>query len=189
LGLRRREPLHERLAREGGLVFGGEQPPHGTQPRWGEVGIHGLHRPREWDALGVAQADALPGDELAFVVLPDGTVLVDDDLPDDALAPLAESVEQMLSPPYRARAVRRAESLWAVAANAIEVVELPEETAGVEIDLTLQEGRRTLVLDGERAFGRVQALERLGEERGFDDYVVHAEHLDGALWMVEIAAL
>jgi hypothetical protein len=189
LSLRRREPLHERLAREGGLVFGGEHPPHGTHPRWGEVGIHGIHRPREWEVLGVAEASALTGDELEFVVLPDGTVLVDDDLPEGALAPLADSVEETLSPPYRARAVRRAESLWAVAANTIEVVELPEETAGAQIDLTLQDGRRTLMVDGERAFERVRALERLGEERGLAAFVVHAERLDGPLWEVDVAAL
>lgn len=185
----RRRPLHERLAREGGLDFGGESPPHSTHPRWGEVGIHGVHRPREWDAIGLAEATDLPGDELEFVVLPDGTLLVDDELPEDALAPLADSVEQTLSPPYRARAVRRAETLWAVAANTIDVVELPEETTGDGIDLTVEDGRRTLVVDGERVFERLQALERLGEERGFATFVVHAERLDGALWEVNVAPL
>lgn len=183
----RRKPLHERLAEEGGLVAR-QPPPHDTTPRWGEAGIHGVARPREWDAVGVADAPDLPGEEIRFAALPDGTLLVDAELPDDALSPLAEAIEGALRPPYRAEAVRREQTRWAVGARAIEVVELPEEIDGDEIELTVQDDGRTLLVDGARSFGSVPTLERLAGER-FDAYVVRAERLDGPLWEVRVGAL
>ena len=183
----RRKPLHQRLAEEGGLVAP-ERPRHDMTPPWGEVGIHGVARPREWDAVGVVDAPGLPGDEIGFVALPNGTLLVEDELPDDLLAPLAEAVEGALEPPYRAQAVRRDEARWAVGARSIVVVELPEEIDGDEIELTVHDGERTLIVDGARSFGSVPALERLAEAR-FGAYVVHAERLDGAYWEVRVTAL
>src|SRR5205814_9933566 len=100
MGLFRREPLHERLAREGGLT---EPEPTDTRPRWGETGIHGIHRPREWDAVSAANV-ALDGDEAKFTVLPDGSLLVDEDEGRE-LSGLADAVD--LPPPFRAEAVRR----------------------------------------------------------------------------------
>src|SRR3954462_8256569 len=111
MGFWRRTPLHERLAREGGLEPVG---PVDTGPRWGEVGIHGVARPREWDAVVTTQA-GLEGDHAAFVALPDGTLVIEDG-PDDA-APLAEAVERSLQPPYRAEAVHRGDGAWSVGAR------------------------------------------------------------------------
>ena len=71
-----------------------------------ETGIHGLQRPRSWDATVTAEADGIDGDEATFVALPDGTLLVEQG-PDSSLEPLAAAVEQELRPPYRARAVRQ----------------------------------------------------------------------------------
>src|SRR5205809_1879579 len=122
MGLFRRETLHERLAREGGLT---ELPPHDTRPRWGEPGIHGVPRPREWDAVAAAEAPALKGDAVEFACLPDGSLLLDDDVDADAVGPLADALEEIIRPPYRAQAVRRTGSTWAVGARAIEVAELP----------------------------------------------------------------
>ncbi len=118
---RRKEPLHERLAREGGLV---ERPPHDPSPRWGEVGIHGVHRQRQWDTVASARAE-LPGDEVHFTALPDGALLVQEDVPDGSLVSLAEAVEASVQPPYRAEGVRRSEGVWAVAAKRIEVHAFP----------------------------------------------------------------
>ncbi len=94
---RRDRPLHEQLAEEGGLDFGGEQAPSpaeglmegrddgfrstppaefGNLTPLGEVGIHGVHRPRKWDVVATARVE-MPGDKVHFVVLPDGTVVVD----------------------------------------------------------------------------------------------------------------
>lgn len=173
----RREPLHERLAREGGL---GPRPVD-TGPHWGEVGIHGVSRPREWDAVVTVEAD-LEGREARFVALPDGTLLVESG-PDDVSA-LAEAIERSLTPPYRAEAVRRTASAWAVAARRIKVVDLPDQD-GEEVELTTgPDGRRVLV-DGEPQFGSAPALERLVEGGGH----VLATRLDGDLWDVQATRL
>ena len=180
------EPLHERLAREGGLRFG-EIPPHDTRPRWGNAGIHGIHRFREWDALVRAEGVELDADEVRFVALEDGTLIVDGDEEGD-LAAFAEAVEQELKPPYRAQAVRSDGGGWAVAAEAIDVVELPRELEGEELELTVRGGERLLLADGVPAFASTDELEQLGRERG-DDYVVRATRIDGDLWDVRVLPL
>jgi len=70
---RRREPLHERLAREGGLQAPPLQEPR--PPGWMETGIHGVHRQREWDAVVAVEAEGVQGDAVHFVALPDDTLL------------------------------------------------------------------------------------------------------------------
>jgi hypothetical protein len=174
------------VARDGGMDFG-DIPPHDTRPRWGEAGIHGIHRFREWDALVRAEGVDLDVDEIRFVALGDGNLVVDGD-DDGDLAPLAEAVERELPAPYRAHAVRTDENGWTVAAEAIELVELPRELEGEELELTVSQGERTLILDGAPAFGDTGELEQLGAERG-DDYVVQASRVDGDLWDVRVLPL
>ncbi len=181
------EPLHEGLARASGPPFGGDLPPHDTRPRWGSAGIHGIHRFREWDALVRVEGVKLDTDEVAFVALGDGTLVVDDEEEDD-LAPFAEAVEAELPPPYRAQAVHAGGGVWTVAAEAIELVELGKELEGEQIELTVRDGERSLVVDGAPAFGSVRELERLGEARG-DDFVVRASRVDGDLWDVRVLPL
>ena len=159
---RRREPLHVRLARDGGIPLG---EPNG-RPAWDASGIHGLHRVREWDAVVTVSAPEVEGE------LEEGPEL---------LTAFAEALERELDPPYRAEAVRREDSLWAVAGRRIEVVELPGVT-GTELELATHGGERTLLVDGERAFGSVPALER-------PEHVVRARRIDGELWEVDEAAL
>ena len=178
----KRESLHERLAREGGLVD--EPPPHDTRPRWGETGIHGVARPRQWDAVVAVEAPELAGDEAQFVVLPDETLLVEED--DRDLTPLADAVP--IAAPYRAEAVHRGGSTWAVAARSIEVAELPEEVEGEELVLSVSGDERALLVDGRPGFGSIPQLERLGQAR-YDSYVVRAERLDGRLWEIKVAPL
>jgi hypothetical protein len=182
---RRREPLHERLAREGGLAGPPAQPPD-LLSRLSGAGIHGLQRLREWDAVVAVEDPSLRGDRARFVALPDRTLLVEDG--DDDVALLAEAVEAELEPPYRAEAVRRNETLWAVAARRIEVAELENDPGGDELVLTSREGERELTVDGARTFGSIPALERLAEER-FEAYAVRASRLDGQLWEVEVSPL
>ncbi len=184
MAFRRREPLHERLAREGSL--GLSPAPHDTMPRWGETGIHGVPRPREWDAVQTAEAPALPGQSVAFAALPDGTLIAGEELEEDALAPLAAALERSLQPPYRAEAVRRGER-WAVAGRAIRVAELPPSVHGEALELTVHEGRRELRIDGEPTFGSIPALQWLAGDR--ESYVVRAERLDAGLWEVEVSPL
>ena len=149
MGLFRRRPaLHEQLAADADLDIGGSSerapsrlaglmhglvdgfltaPPDefGNPSPLGEVGVHGVPRARRWDVVASIAAE-LPGTEVHFVALPDGTLVVDEDLPDGALTPLAEAVEVTLNPPYRAEAVRRQDGVWAVAANRIRVREFPD---------------------------------------------------------------
>lgn len=91
------------------------RPPHEVGPHWGEVGIHGMHRFREWDAVVTVETTGPAEDEVDFIALDDGRVL-----PEAALT-LAAAVEQ--GRPYRAHAVRRGDGLWAVGVRTIEVEE------------------------------------------------------------------
>lgn len=174
---RRGEPLHERLAREGGLV---EPPPHDTTPRWGSAGIHGVPRARSWDAVVSVETD-LAAESAAFVALPDGTLVIEDG-PDD-VRPLADALETELKPPYRAEAIRRAEGVWAAAARRIQVAELQHE--GEELEVAVRGGDRTVTVDGEPDFGSIRELETLAD----GDAVVHATRIDGDLWEVRVAKL
>ena len=181
---RRGEPLHERLAREGGLVA---EPPGPEPPFWQEPGVTGNFRPREADTVVTADAPDVEGDAVRFVSMPDGTLLVEDGS-DSSFDALAAAVEQELRPPYRARGVRRGESLWAVEASRIEVLALPDAPSGDAIDLTRTEEGTILTVDGQQIFGSLPALEERGEGEGAD-YAVHAERLDGDLWEIRAAAL
>jgi hypothetical protein len=183
--LRRREPLHERLAREGGLT---ERPPQGA-PRllWQEPGVTGLHRPREADAVVTADAPDVEGDAVRFVSLADGSLLVEEGA-ESPLDALAAAVEQELRPPYRARAVRRGEALWAIEAKRIEVLSISDAPEGDVIDLTQTADGLTLTVDDQRIFGSIPILEQRGQREG-SDYTVHAERLDADVWEVRAAAL
>jgi hypothetical protein len=178
----RREPIHKKLAREARLEQQPETQPVDPGPHWGVTGIHGVPRPRRWDAVASADAPGLAGDEVHFVALPNGDLVVDEDEPPDTLAPLADAVEQTVEPPYRAEAVRQGEGVWAVAARRVRVASF--EADGEQLELVAAETGRTLTADGERAFGSIPELERIGREEG-DTYVVRASRLDGDLWEVE----
>jgi hypothetical protein len=184
---RRREPLHDRLAREGGLTGRPVSPPD-LLGRLSGAGIHGLQRLREWDAVVTVDAPPLQGDRATFVSLPDGTLLVEDGDERADLAPLAAAVEAELEPPYRAEAVRRQDTLWAVAARQIEVVALADDPGGDELTLTLREGERELIVDRARTFGSIPALEQLASAR-FESYVIRAARLDGDLWELDVSPL
>lgn len=183
---RRREPLHERLAREGGLTA--EAPPELDPRPSTETGVHGMQRPRSWDATLTADVDGIDADAATFVALPDGTLLVEDGPEDAELGGLAEAVEREQKPPYRARAVRQGETLWALQAKRIEVLELAGAPDGETLDVTRTEDGTELRVDGERAFGSVPELEARGAREG-RSYTVHAERLDGDLWEVRASAL
>jgi len=181
----RREPLHKKLAREARM----EQRPEpfvDPGPHWGSVGIHGVPRPRRWDGVASAEAPGLTGDEIHFVALPGGDLVVDEDEPPDTLAPLADAVEQTVEPPYRAEAVRQGEDVWAVAARRVQVAEF--EAEGDHLELVDTDAGRTLTVDGERAFGTIPELERLGRAEG-EAYVVRATRVDGNAWEIEVHPL
>ncbi|HSX21530.1 MAG TPA: hypothetical protein VLE97_01995 [Gaiellaceae bacterium] len=183
----RREPLHVRLAREGGLNPRDETQQIDPRPAWQEAGIHGIPRAREWDATLTVEAPDVEGDSATFVALPDGSLLVEDG-PDTSLEPLAAAVEQQLPPPYRARAMRQSETLWAVQARRLEVIKLKNTPDGDTLDVTHAGDETELKADGVRVFGSVHELEERGGREGAE-YSVHAERLDGDLWEVKASAL
>ena len=184
---RRRKPLHERLLEQGGLVGVPRADARPTVGGTREAGVHGIARQREWDVLATVAAREIHGDEYAFDVLPDRTLLVEGDEADEPLAPLADAIEGDLQPPYRARAVRQSHDLWAVAARAIDVVRLPPRF-GDSLELSAHGDERELVVDGVREFGTVSELQALAESR-HRDYVVRAERLDDDWWEVRIDPL
>lgn len=151
---RRNKPLHQQLAEAAELDIG--QEPRSPRAFSGflhdlaadTVGIHGVSRPRVWDLVTSAEAD-LPGDAVHFAALPDGTLVVEEDVPDGSLVSLAEAIEATLQPPYRAEAVRKGDGVWGVAASRIQVKAFPEEEAD---ELELVEDGQVVVgrrLDGD----------------------------------------
>jgi hypothetical protein len=190
---RREEPLHEKLAREGGLDFpravqdlaGPLDPRH---PFWQVAGIHGVARAREWDAVVAAPAPELPGEELDFVVLEDGTLVVEDDLPEDALSPLADALDEALEAPYHAYAHRREGDVWVAAAVVVDVVEVEEEIDGDSVEIVTRDGERMTAIGGELTDRRIEALEALAEE-DFESYFMEASRIDERLWEVTVNAL
>jgi hypothetical protein len=179
----RREPIHKKLAREARLEERPGNPPLvDPGPHWGVTGIHGVPRPRHWDAVASAEAPGLTGGELHFVALPDGDLIVDEDEPADTLAPLAEAIEQTIEAPYRAEAVRRHGDVWAVAARRVRIASF--EADGEELELVAGDEGRRLTVDGEPAHGTISALEELGREES-EAYVARARRLEGSLWEVE----
>ena len=165
----------------------GEPPPLDPRPRL-PVGIHGVQRARRWDAVVTAEAPELEASAVDFVVLPDRTLLVDDEFADGVLDPLAAAVEEELQPPYRAEAVQKQDGVWAVAATRIEVVALDPALDGEELEYSVQGDERALVLDGRPSFGSVPELEELAGGR-FDSFVVRGTRLDGELWEVRLEPL
>ena len=158
--------------------------PHDPGPHWGEVGIHGLHRQREWDLVLTIDAPQLQGDEVEFVVLPDGRVVRE--LGDADPSPLAGVVT--LATPFRARGIRRDGGLWVVAARRIETVELREDPGGDYVELAWDGVERSVRIDGTPTLAGAPELERLGSAR-HRAYVVTAVRLVGPVWEVSIAPL
>jgi hypothetical protein len=180
VGLFRRKPLHQRLAEEGGLVEPSTRPLFtGAIP---ETGIHGVPRERQYDAVVTTEAPDAEGESARFVGLEDGSLLVEEG--DGDLTPLADAIEQEVKRPYRATAIRRSETQWAVAAHGLRVVKLPEP-GGDEIELALRGDEKTLVVDGNRSFGTMPELEQLSG----GDAVIRATRLDGTLWEVRVDPL
>jgi len=182
---RRRESLHEQLAREGGLDLQPLDEPR--PPGWMETGIHGVPRAREWDAVVAVDAEGVEGDRVRFVALPDDTLVVEEGGDVESLAAAID--ETTASPPYRAEAMRRGDSQWAVGIRKIDVLDLAaDDPGGSQLTLTVHDGERSLLVDGSHGFGSVPQLVEYGSSRG-SSYVVQARRLDGSIWEVEAMPL
>jgi len=189
--------VHRALADAAGLSLGDGSAiapgPAAAPPGWdgeqrGEAGIHGVPRARRWDAVVAAEAPGLRGNTVHFVTLDDRTIVVEEDEPDDALAPLADAIETRLATPYRAEAVRRDGTLWGVAGRRITVVSEPG-LSGEEAELVLTSSGWELTVDGQHRLAHVPALEALGRIGGAREAVVRASRLADDLWEVERAQL
>jgi hypothetical protein len=180
VGLFRRKPLHQRLAEEGGLVERSTVPLFtGVIP---ETGIHGIARERQYDAVATTEAPDAAGDSARFVGLEDGSLLIEEG--DGDLTAVADAIEHEIARPYRASAVRRGETTWAIAAHRLRVIELPEP-GGDEIELVLNGEEKALIVDGNRSFGTMPELEQLADGNA----VIRAARLDGTLWEVRVDPL
>jgi hypothetical protein len=154
-----------------------------------EVGIHGIARPREWDVVQHVPANEFTGDTLQFVLLPDGTAVIEAHEPpgsyDGGFEPFAAAVRGAVEPPFRVRVVRRG-SGFAVAARRIMVVQL--SIAGAELEYTVSADGRELRIDDWPALRGAEELERIAGGR-FEEYVVRGSRLSGDSWEIEVAAL
>ena len=92
---RREKPLHERLAEQGGMSVPMEAG-RDVVP-WQSAGVHGVPRPREWDAVVTVDTEGV-GDELGYVMLPDGSLLLESDAEAD-LDPFADALVGSIEPP------------------------------------------------------------------------------------------
>jgi hypothetical protein len=199
LGFFRRErPIHEQLAAEAGLDIdglddelaagaAGESQTRVPMPS-DLLAVHGIPREREWDAVASAQAPDLPGEDLEYVALADGTLVVDEDIPDGSLSPLAEALDGQISPPYHGYAFWQQDDVWAVAAKLVQVVEVPEDVPGDEVELAVNDGARSTVVDGEQSGAEIPSLETFASQQ-FGSFVLRASRLDDLLWEVTVIPL
>jgi hypothetical protein len=149
-------------------------------------GVMGVGPGRTWDAMVAAHAPALRGESVTFVALEDGTLVVNEDVPDGSLTPVADQIEEMVAPPYRAAAARNEGDMWTAVAERVWIVEL----AGVgadEVELTVVGGERSLTFGDERADDALPALDALADGQG--DVAIHAERVDGDLFAVDVFPL
>ena len=156
---------------------------------WLAAGITGIPRQREWDAVATADAPGTPGDEVQFVSLPDGRLVVESEPVAFDPAPLADALAASLAPPYRALGVRRDE-LWAVGARAIEVERLDPNPRGSDLELIWDGSTLALVADGMPAEpSAATALEHLARSRQRGSYAAHAHRLADDLWEILVLPL
>jgi hypothetical protein len=157
---------------------------------FGMPGLTGVERSRgPWDTLTTAHAPELPGSELTFVALADGTLVVDADVPDGTVTPLADALEQELEPPYEAAAVRSESGAWTVAAHAVLVAPAGQPD-GETAELARVDGVLTAKLDDSEIDphaappGLVALLDAVD-----GDAALTAERLDETTWVAQRWAL
>lgn len=149
-------------------------------------GVMGVGPQRTWDAVVATQSPTLTGESVTFVALEDGTLIVSEDVAEGSLAPLADEIEEMVAPPYRAAAARNEGDTWTAVAESVRIATLPELDAD-EVELTIVGGERTLTVGGEQSDRSLPALDALAAGHG--DVVLHAERVDGDTFAVDVFPL
>ena len=195
---RREESLNEQLLREGeadmateaklGAPAGSGAMQSSAFPiaEWAETDALLKQWSQQWDAVVGADAPDIGGDRVEFVVLEDGTLIVDTEEGDASLSALADAVEEQLARPYRAEGIRHEGGWWAVGARRTAVYSLPGIT-GDSLELSVYGGERTVsgVEDGPA----LEPIDALAAAKGFSEYGVEAERLDDDLWEVQLSPL
>ncbi|HEX3290436.1 MAG TPA: hypothetical protein VHR46_03510 [Gaiella sp.] len=156
----------------------------------GMPGLTGVERSRgPWDILTTAHAPELPGPELTFVALADGTLVVDADVPDGSVTPLADALEQELEPPYEAAAVRAESGTWTVAAHTVLIA--PAAPAdGENAELARVDGVLSAKLDDSEIDPHKAPPGLVALLDGVDgDAALTAERLDETTWVAQRWAL
>jgi hypothetical protein len=194
---RRNETLNEQLLRQAGVdpaqALGDEAPPPEPNPLTlarltGPYHLTSADVAREWDVSTTATVPGLAGDRVEFTTLPNGDVIVGKEEGDGDVTPLADTLEQNLSPPYRAVATRQSGDLWGVGAKRIEVAKVPF-SSGEQLELSRNGDDGELRVDGEPTDAPIPPeLEHLGRAAG-DTFYVEASRIDGDLWEVRVTAL
>ena len=155
-----------------------------TAPGFGLPGLTGVEQPRgPWDVVTSAHS---------FVALEDGTLVVDDDVPEGSATPLADAVETDLRKPYEAVAVRGADEdgLWRVAAVEVLVAPAVPDAVAERVDLARVGGETSATVDGEETDpdraprGLLDLLAHLD-----GDAALTAERLDETTWVAQRWAL
>ena len=149
-------------------------------------GVMGVGPGRTWDAVVATHAPSLTGDSVTFVALEDGTLIVTEDVEDGSLTPVADQIEEMLAPPYRAAAARGEGDVWTAVAEKVRIVEIADIPAD-ELELTVVDGERTLMIGDEPDPRAVPALDELAEEES--SVAIHAERVDGDTFIVDVFPL
>lgn len=156
---------------------------------WLAAGITGIPRQREWDAVATVRGAGATGDELEFVAMPDGALVVEGGSAAIAPEELADALSGAIQPPYRAVA-RRREDVWAVGAVAIAVERLDPDPDGDDLELTWNGDVLALSINGVPAEpSRAAALQRIASTRVRGAYAAHAHRLYGDLWELSVLRL
>ena len=149
-------------------------------------GVMGVGPGRTWDSAVAAHAPDLTGESVTFVALEDGTLVVNEDVPEGSLTPVANQIEEMVPPPYRAAAARNEGDVWTAVAEAVHIVEL-QGVGSDEVELTVVGGERARAVEGEQTGNALPALDALADGQG--DVAIHAERVDGDLFAVDVFPL
>ncbi len=194
---KKRETYNEQMLREAGLDrvrFNTPPPPESPPSDQEPAGPVSIRRsassgvPAGWDTATTAHVPGVKGDSIRFTVLPSGDLIVVEEDGDADLSPLADAIEEHISPPYAARGSRQDGDLWGVAAKRIEVETIPFPDAE-SLDLSQVDGIAELHVDGEATDAAPPVeLQRLGERVG-GDFSVQATRIDGDDWEVKVSPL
>ncbi len=142
--------------------------------------------------------DRHPAD-IEFTFLAAGVFRCEERVPLALLERLVAEIASELEPPFAARAVRRTEDEWVVAARTLnaELLALPQAVQGESLEVAVSpDGERVDLVDGEALVGPVdgataEALDELaarGHAR-FQAFVARADKVDEGRWQLTIDPL